>query len=74
MDDDERLPKAVYMVVSRDEYEFPLMMADTAKELAIMCGLKGQVVGNSISNAMHHAKKRGTWCKYRKVRIDFDDE
>lgn len=74
MDDSEKLPKAVYMVVSRDEYEFPLLMADTAKELAIKCGVRYERGRNEVCNAMSHAKKRGDWCKYRKVRIDFDDE
>lgn len=71
---EEKLPKAVYMVVSRDEYEFPLMICDTAKELAIKCGVRYERGRNEVCNAMSHAKKRGNWCQYRKVRIDYDDD
>ena len=57
----------VYMLVTEDEYELPLMVADTAIELARRLGLREC----SVMSAICKAKKTGRKCKY--VRVDWDD-
>lgn len=54
----------LYMRVTNDEYELPVAVADTAKELAIMTGTNLNVVYSSIS------KGRKT---YKKVEVEDDD-
>ena len=52
----------LYMKVTKDEYELPLAVAESASELGRMVGTSGSVVLSSIS---HH---RPGW-----VRIECDD-
>ena len=52
----------LYMKVTKDEYELPLAVAESASELGRMVGTSGSVVLSSIS---HH---RPGW-----VRIEVDD-
>lgn len=59
-------PRFVWMEISKDQYELPIHIADSAKELAELTGAKNQVV---INSAISHAKKRGGWCKYVRVPI-----
>ena len=70
---EEKLPKVVYMKVSKDEYEFPLMICDTAKELAERCGVSSTRGRNSVCSAIKNARRRGTWCQYKRVRLDYDE-
>ena len=60
----------IWMKVTRDEYEFPLMIADSQKELAIMCGVRRQ----SIAWAICKAREKGHRCSYVKVEIEEDDQ
>lgn len=60
----------LWMKVTDDEYELPLAVADTASELARMCGLNKNGVLVAISNA----KRRKTKCQYVKVVIDDEDQ
>lgn len=61
----------VWLLVTDDEYEFPLEMGDTPKELAEKIGR----TENNISSAISKAKSRGNKCIYKKVKIDgFDWE
>lgn len=55
----------VYMMISHDEYELPLAVADTIRELARMLGKNP----NTISSIMRHARKKGHWCRYIKVDV-----
>lgn len=59
----------VYMMVTKDEYELPLAVADSAKELAEITGRSV----NTIRSAICHFKRRGGFSIYRKVEVE-DDE
>lgn len=56
----------LYMVVTGDEFELPVAVADTIQELADMIGKDS----NAISSAMSRAKKKGYKCIYVKVILD----
>lgn len=65
-------PKFIWMEVTRDKYEFPIHIADTAEELAKLVGVKnGTSVISAISKARKHNVSR---CKYQKVALDDNDE
>ena len=55
----------VYMCVTDDELELPVAVADTARELAKLCG----TTENAIHSAISHAKKRNVTGRsiYQKV-------
>lgn len=57
----------VYILVTQDKYELPLMLADTAEEMARKLGLRK----DSVASAICKAKKDGRKCKY--VRVELDD-
>ena len=50
----ERTPRFLWMEVSKDEYELPLAVADSALEL-------------SVISSVSRAKRGGYWCKYKRV-------
>lgn len=56
----------LYMLVSNDEYELPLVIADSIAEL----GRKLSIPANRISSAMSHAKKKGYRSSYVKVEVE----
>lgn len=58
----ERTPRFLWMEVSKDEYELPLAVADSALELAKVLGLKDE---NSVISSVSRAKRGGYWCKYK---------
>ena len=59
----------LWMKVTRDKYEFPVYIAETQKELAMLCGVnKG-----SISRAIGEARRNGHRCCYVRVEIEEDD-
>lgn len=60
------MKNVVYMMVTRDKYELPLAIADTAAELARMLGRKER----TIYSAMTQAKKKSWKSIYVKVKID----
>lgn len=43
----------IWMEVTKDEYELPIAVADTAQELAKMCGT---TANNVMSSASHHKR------------------
>ena len=55
----------VYMKISKDEYELPEAIADSAAELAKLLGVKEQ----SIFDSVRHSKSRGHRGQYVKVEI-----
>lgn len=60
----------VWLLVTKDKYELPLEIADSAGELA-------QKVGCSVNNiysAVSHARHRGHNSRFKKVEIEEDDE
>ena len=65
----KRKPHFLWMEVSKDQYELPIHIADTAKELAELAGAKNAV---TIISTISHANKRGSRCKY--VRVPIEEE
>ena len=59
----------VWMVVTKDEYELPVAIADTAKELARICGVSNRTV---ISGALR--SKSGKVKKSRYIKVEIDDD
>ena len=62
----KRKPKFIWMKISHDKYEFPLIMADTAKELGELCGVSEKTVISSSSKLNTGARK---WSPYVRVEI-----
>lgn len=60
--------KYIYMLVTKDKYELPLVVADSVAELA----KKLSVSPNVIYSIMSHAKKKGRKCRY--VKVEYEDE
>ena len=56
----------LYMLVTQDKYELPLIVADTVAELAKLTGQKR----SSVASAITHAEKKGFKSMYVKVVID----
>ena len=61
--------KYLWMKVSMDKYELPLIVCDSAAELARRIG----VPTVNIRSAISKAKKRGHRCRYVRVVIDEED-
>lgn len=62
----------VYMMVTDDEYELPITVADTAQALADKVG----TTKNAVLSAISHAKAgrwRGRSC-YMKVELEDEEE
>lgn len=59
----------VWMKVTRDKYELPVAVADTAGELARKVGVDSHV----IYTRLRMAKQKGIRCIYVKVEIDEED-
>lgn len=62
-----RLKKTLWLLVTKDEFELPLFVADTVFELAAYC----HVCPGAI-RAEAHRQKPGTRSKYRRVILDDD--
>lgn len=56
----------LYMLVSKDELELPLAVADSPAELARMIGASS----NSIKSAISKSKRKGTKSQYKKVEVE----
>lgn len=61
--------KYLWMKVSMDKYELPLIVCDSVAELARRTGS----TQNNIYSTISKAKSRGTRCKYVKVAIDEEE-
>lgn len=59
-------PKYLWLKISKDKYELPLAVADTADQLAEMCGV---TVGTIRSNVKHFEDGDLVFSRYRKVKI-----
>ena len=60
----------VFLLVTKDKYELPLMVCDSAEELARRVGVSPQTVWTCIWKA----SKAGRNCKYKVVDIDDVDD
>lgn len=60
----------IWMLVTSDEYELPLAVADTASELAEICGVREN---NIISSISHFKAKNHKRCKWVCVHVS-DEE
>lgn len=55
--------QAIYMEVTPDKYELPVKIADSAVELAKLCGVSANNIYSSISHAKHRRQKRSRFVK-----------
>lgn len=60
----------VWMEISQDKYELPLAVADTAKDLARICGVKLSTVRSSASRAHTGRCGDARFCRFRRVEIE----
>ena len=58
----------LYLRVTRDRYELPTAVADSAKELAEMCGVSNSTILSAISH-----EKAGRWKSQYKL-VEVEDE
>lgn len=61
----------VYMEVTQDPLELPLAVAETARELADMAGVKVDAIYQSISRIQHGKRKRN---RFIRVTVDEDEK
>jgi len=59
--------KVLWMEVTQDDLEQPLKVADTAQQLAVMCGVSVHKIWDEYSKWTHGVLKK---CRWRKVEID----
>lgn len=62
-----RRKKTLWLLVTKDEFELPLFVADTAIELAIHCRVHPGTIQSEV-----HRQKPGTHARYRRVILDDD--
>lgn len=67
----------LYMAVTPDEYELPVMIAETPSKLARMCGVNRCSVSNAISRRKRGRQSRKsqkmTKCWFVTVEVDDED-
>lgn len=56
----------VYMLVTEDEYELPLMVVESLDELANATGIKK----GSVAGAISKSRRYKTRCKYVRVELE----
>lgn len=61
---------SVYIMITKDEFELPLAIAESAEELARIVGVSKIAVHSGASRNARH----GTWSRFRRVTILNDDE
>lgn len=59
----------VWMEVTRDKYELPIVIADTARDLSRKCGATISTIKSSASRA-HTGNHKGRVCPYRSILIE----
>lgn len=59
----------IWMKVTKDKYELPLIVADTAEELAQKCGTSA----NNIRSTVSHAAKQNFRSGFVKVECEEGD-
>ena len=64
--------RPVYMKVTKDRFELPIVVADSAYELARLCGVTVSTVMHSVSKT---SKRVVNNSQYKRVWVDdLDDE
>lgn len=64
--------RPVYMQVTKDRFELPIVVADSAYELARLCGVNVSTIMHSISTRSKRVVKNS---QYKRVWVnDQDDE
>ena len=63
------MKKKLWLLVTFDEYELPLAVADTAAELGKLVGQSS----NAITSVVSKAKHKGFRSRYHSVDIDEED-
>ena len=63
--------RTVWMLLTNDKYELPLVIADTVNELARIIGKRPLTIRGMVSRYERGIKKR---CIYQRVRIPDDAE
>ena len=64
------MKKCLYLKVTKDKYELPLIVTEGAQELADIEGVEV----NSIYSSICHYEKGDQYSPYRRVRIEEDME
>ena len=59
------MQKAIYIMVTKDEYELPMAIADTVKELSVMTGKSESDIRSGISK-----QKQGYRSRFYKIETD----
>lgn len=59
----------VWMEISQDKYELPVAVANTAKDLARICGVEISTVRSSASRA-NQGHEGNRFCRFRSVEIE----
>ena len=64
------MKRVVYMMITKDKYELPMVVADTPRELASICGVSPSSISHQVLR-----REAGT-LKHRSkyVRVIIDDE
>ena len=60
----------LYMLVTFDKYEYPLIVEESLDELAKKC----KCTKNAISSAICHSRKNGGKSRFVKVEVDWEGE
>ena len=66
----EAQPKYLYMMVTKDEYELPMMVEDSPVKLAQCAGVKP----GSVRHAIWFRTAKGIKTRWVRVRVDEDEE
>ena len=64
------MKKCIYLKVTKDKYELPLIVTEGAQELADQEG----VAVNTIYSSISHYENGGQYSPYRRVRIEEGEE
>lgn len=56
----------LYLEVTQDRFELPVIVADSLQELAALAGVRK----TSICHAMQNAKKKGWKSRYLRVEVE----
>lgn len=63
------MKRKIYMEVTQDEYELPIRIADSPRQLSRMCGVSVDVIYQAVSHW-----KKGDTARLRFVMVEVDEE
>ena len=61
--------KYLWMKVTKDNYQLPLVVADTSSQLAELCGINKEVIFRQINRQKNNPKVKPIY-----VRVEYGDE